>query len=1123
MDPMKCNSVFSYLHNADHDICLLQECNIRFRLDYKQLEDRWTYGQSIWSGDNNNKSSGVAILFRGNDLKVLKTQEVVNGRLIYADVKLDNICFRVINVYCPTDLQGRKEVLKAIIPLLICGKEVILGGDFNCSLSQKDRNSSSNVYLDSSSQELIKLVKDFGLVDSFRFKHPDIPGYSWTNGRSYSRIDFLFTSSRITILNSGINSTFFSDHAKVDVELEFEGVRARGMGFWKLNISLLLNQEVVRHYKEKLSEWKSLQPLYNSMGEWWEDCKIRTKFFFMKEGKRIKKGRAFACKLHQKRLQQFYTMAHSGFDVIDDIMRLKKSISDIYAEQSRSFMIRSRLQHMESNEKCTRYFFKKVLRSRTVIDELKKQDNELITETKDLISYIHFFFQDLFSEKEMDEETMGSFLSESHIEEELLIDMEKDFTTNDLTKALNSMKGNKCPGMDGLPKEFYVKFWEELKDTMLVMFKESLNLGKLPPTLREGMVSVLYKKGDKSDLKNWRPLTLLGTDVKILSKAIFFRLQPIMSCLIGDDQTCGIKGRSLQQNLALIRDSFLYAQDRKIPLCILGLDLEKAFDSIDHRFLRKVLQSSGLGKSMYRWINLLYTECQSRILVNGHLSPPIMIRSGVRQGCGLSPLLFVLAIEPLAQAIRQHSELKGLVIPGSLGKEAKLSLYMDDLTLLLTNNHSVEKVLQICDRFMLATGMKINRSKSEILYLNWTEPKQYFGLKNQDKAIKILGMVWCKDMEERNWNSRLHQIEWKIKQWEERDLTLKGKVLIINAEIIASLTYVAATLPAPRRFLSSVKKMMFRFLWGSNQEKLKREIVYKKIEKGGLAVPDIEVKFDAMILLPIIKACLTDEEIKFSSFFARFWVGQEIRRLWNKRTPQNIPHAEIRPAMYDRLLCLIKLGSWSNIPIANLNRSLIEGKLSPLLLKMTPVGKLIESECTKVWKNVNDDFLFNCHKDIAWQVVQNCLPTRVFLKKRNCTRTILCPRTNCGEEETIRHCLWECSYAQKVWNQIRPWLLNLYRMPSEGDIWYGELKEVHLNKWIRWWAIINIFKEALWKSRNICVFQTYEIPVISVVKSSLRCIGDYIVRDAQKLSADEIDRIWNIPSVSPFNKVWKIG
>uniref|UniRef100_A0A673KB42 Endonuclease/exonuclease/phosphatase domain-containing protein n=1 Tax=Sinocyclocheilus rhinocerous TaxID=307959 RepID=A0A673KB42_9TELE len=155
----------------------------------------------LWSGDNNNRSSGVGILLKGNSLKVLKTREVINGRLIYVDVKLNDFCFRVINVYFPVDLQGRKEALKALSPLLICGKEIILGGDFNCPLSESDRRSSSNVSLDSSSQELINLVKDFGLVDTFRTKHPDSPGYSWSNGRSFSRIDFLFTSPQITVLN----------------------------------------------------------------------------------------------------------------------------------------------------------------------------------------------------------------------------------------------------------------------------------------------------------------------------------------------------------------------------------------------------------------------------------------------------------------------------------------------------------------------------------------------------------------------------------------------------------------------------------------------------------------------------------------------------------------------------------------------------------------------------------------------------------------------------------------------------------------------------------------------------------------------------------------------------------
>ncbi len=172
---------------------------------------------------------------------------------------------------------------------------------------------------------------------------------------------------------------------------------------------------------------------------------------------------------------------------------------------------------------------------------------------------------------------------------------------------------------------------------------------------------------------------------------------------------------------------------------------------------------------------------------------------------------------------------------------------------------------------------------------------------------------------------------------------------------------------------------------------------------------------------------------------------------------------------------------------------------------------------------MNDDFLFNPHKDIAWQAVLNGLPTRAFLKSRGCSRLSLCPTVNCGEEETTRHCLWECAYAQTVWVSIRLWLPNLYRVPSEGDIWCGELEKVHCKKWIRWRTIINVFKEALMKSRNFCVFQKYEIPVKSVISLSLKYTGDYILRDGQKLSVNVIDELWSIPNVPPFNMVTRIG
>lgn len=108
-DLVKCSSVFSFLHNEGHDIALLQECNLSYKSNYKSLQDRWKYGHSLWSGDNKNRSSGVDILFRGWQFEIQQVQELVKGRLLYVDVKLNGTPFHIINVYCPPDLQKEEK------------------------------------------------------------------------------------------------------------------------------------------------------------------------------------------------------------------------------------------------------------------------------------------------------------------------------------------------------------------------------------------------------------------------------------------------------------------------------------------------------------------------------------------------------------------------------------------------------------------------------------------------------------------------------------------------------------------------------------------------------------------------------------------------------------------------------------------------------------------------------------------------------------------------------------------------------------------------------------------------------------------------------------------------------
>ena len=398
---------------------------------------------------------------------------------------------------------------------------MILGGDFNCLTDKKDRMTTSTVRLDSSSEMLNNLIKDFKLNDTFRNKNPNTPGYTWSNGTICSRIDFLFTTKNILVSDAAVTPVFFSDHSKIDCTIRCNVKAQTSQNPWKLNVTLLKDKKLVERLKDKLKRWISLQFLFESVGEWWEDLKSRTLNFFTREGKRIAMKRRFKYKKQQAKLQRLYTMAHSGFDVAVEIARLKKEMIAVTAEVSKGLLMRTRTKHLENNEKCSRYFFRKLARPRNTMLSILNEEGKEQTETKDILAITHTFYTELYKEEVTDVTAMESLLSFLKPKISIASKLENDLTVKELTKAIQSMQDNKAPGADGLPKEFYVTFWDELKDPLLEMFNESLHSNNLPLSLRTGIISLLYKKGDKKDIKNWRPLTLLGVDRKILAKALF--------------------------------------------------------------------------------------------------------------------------------------------------------------------------------------------------------------------------------------------------------------------------------------------------------------------------------------------------------------------------------------------------------------------------------------------------------------------------------------------------------------------------------------------------------------------------------------------------------------------------
>ena len=190
---------------------------------------------------------------------------------------------------------------------------------------------------------------------------------------------------------------------------------------------------------------------------------------------------------------------------------------------------------------------------------------------------------------------------------------------------------------DGLPMEFYVAFWDLFGEDLVNVFNASREAGLLPFSQSEALIALIFQKVDRLDHKNWRPISFLNVDYKLCARVLAGYLLKVVATVGAPDQTCGVQGRYIGENVASLRDIVELANEYNLPVALLSLDQEKAFDRVDWPFLFAPQAEMGFGDNFIRRVKLLYTDVRSSVLVNGNTSRPFKPSRGVRQGRPLSP------------------------------------------------------------------------------------------------------------------------------------------------------------------------------------------------------------------------------------------------------------------------------------------------------------------------------------------------------------------------------------------------------------------------------------------------------------------------------------------------------
>ena len=233
------------------------------------------------------------------------------------------------------------------------------------------------------------------------------------------------------------------------------------------------------------------------------------------------------------------------------------------------------------------------------------------------------YYQKLYASDSIAEDHIKTSLRDTDIlnilNEQESKQLEGEITEYESKLTIEKMKLNKSPGSDGIPVEFYQIFWDNIRTILIDSMNSAYKNGELSVSQRRGKLSLIFKKkNDRTLLANWRPISLLNTDYKILAHILANRLKKVIGKLIHTDQTGYIKGRNINYNIRLIQEVIDYFEEGEQEGAILFLDFHKAFDTVSHEFLNSVLSKYNFGSSFKQWVNVLYENADSCVTNNGH-------------------------------------------------------------------------------------------------------------------------------------------------------------------------------------------------------------------------------------------------------------------------------------------------------------------------------------------------------------------------------------------------------------------------------------------------------------------------------------------------------------------------
>jgi exonuclease III len=532
---------------------------------------------------------------------------------------------------------------------------------------------------------------------------------------------------------------------------------------------------------------------------------------------------------------------------------LKKHSLALSSLQRTIARVRSRINWLKDGDANTALFHSHIRhrKRKNFISKIVDGDH-VLTSHDDKAGAIFEFYNQLIGTGTQRDSTIN--LDELGLSQLDLADLDVPITEEEVWNTIKHLPPDKAPGPDGFTGRFYKNCWGIIKMEVMAAVSE-LQRGNFRnlTLLNSALLTLLPKKDDAAFVKDFRPISLIHSFAKLVTKLLANRLAGRLNELVSTNQSAFVKGRCIHDNFLLVQQTARFLHQQKQPRILLKLDISKAFDSVSWPFLLEVLQKRGFGPIWRNMISGLLGSSSSRVLLNGVPGEVIYHRRGLRQGDPLSPMLFILVMDVL-NSLFEKASVEGLLQPLSTRNiHHRVSLYADDVVLFLrpvaADLQMVDALLQL---FGTAAGLRTNIQKSSISPIHCSEDDlaevmTHFPCEIHSFPCKYLGLpLSLKKLSRAQLQPLIEKVASRLPGWKADLMSRAGRAIYVQSVLTSVLIYYATALELPPWCLKAVDKIRRNFLWRGRKETNGGHclIAWPKVscpkELGGLGILDLQ-------------------------------------------------------------------------------------------------------------------------------------------------------------------------------------------------------------------------------------------------------------------------------------------